>query len=699
MTLFTESDTSIEQYIHSIGRYYVCATIIMTLLIGTTYQTVKMALDRHALQQEISFLTSQQFIRFQQLSNQTRAVMRASADQRLPEYIIQPMLEDIQKTVIDIREIMVRQEAALTRLYDNLLVRASRSPPSRELYLELNQRLDSFLTRAEKVATASHKERKMRYSFWGPIDFAMSAESNLMKLFNELIQHTHTRSDASISTAASLSMILLLILAAILILAGIFLFYPLLKKLRREYVRKIHVENELTSLAQTDSLTSLSNRAFFNTTLQRLIQRYKDNDSGFSILLIDLDHFKAINDCFGHQAGDAALLHVADALRQVFRSVDTITRIGGDEFAVLLPDICNETQLNAIAKRAIQALSTDCFYGDKKIRTSASIGGALVPMHATDEISLIHIADLALYEAKARRNTAVILDDTTLSTQLKKSELLTALNHAAERDEFIVHYQPKVDIRTGAHLGFEALVRWNHPSLGLLAPGAFLPLMEDSRLIGDMTRSVANNVCRDIKAWKALGLSPGPIAINLPEMLLINDSGIDILDTAIHKNNLDWQDLSVEVTEDVFLDRHADLIQMSMDRFHEHGVSIALDDFGTGFASLSHLRDFPFDELKIDRSFINDIGHDTRSEQIIRAMIDLSRNLGKHCVAEGIETDTQHRFLINAGCAVGQGYLFAKPMAADDVIASWLKPAGKKTFDAPSLQFDLNLMELSPQAD
>ncbi|EPC03647.1 hypothetical protein L861_19115 [Litchfieldella anticariensis FP35 = DSM 16096] len=669
--------SSVERYIRSIGRYYISATIIMTLLIGATYLTVKIALDRHAIQQEISFLTSRQFIRFQQLANQTRAVMSASADPDLPEYIIQPMLGDVREAIADIRGIMSRLKTMHRRLSDNLLERITpQDSADEDLYLDLNRRLEVFLSRAERVVDTSREDRRRRYTFWGPIDFAASADSILMRHFNDLIQQAHNRSDASIGNAVSISTALLLMLAVISILASIVLFYPLLKKLRSEHHRKMDFEHKLTHLAQTDALTALKNRSFFNSALNDLFRRFERDGTGFSILLVDLDHFKAINDSFGHPAGDATLHHVARTFRNVFRTDDIIARIGGDEFAVLLPGIGDEAHLNAIADRVVSAIAVDFPYEDNTLRISASVGGATVPTHATDESGLVRVADLALYAAKSGRNNAVVFDEATLASQLEQNEMAAALVGAADRDEFIVHYQPKVGLRKGDHLGFEALVRWNHPTLGLLAPGAFLPLMEDPRLIGDMTCAVARGVCRDLKAWNEAGLLPRPVAINLPEALLINENGFEILASAIREYDLDWHNLTIEVTEDVFLNRYAERIHASMTRFREQGVSIALDDFGTGFASLLHLRDFPFDELKIDRGFVADIGLDNRSEQIIQAMVDLSRNLGKRCVAEGIETEAQREFLLEAGCEIGQGYLFAKPMPGSEVKGRWLKKSG-----------------------
>lgn len=659
---------SIDRYIRYIGWYYCGTVAIMILLIGATYQTVRVTLDRHTIQQEISFLTSRQFVLFQQMANQTRAVMRASADPSIVEYIIEPILTDVRESISDIRSTIVELNTMRRRLNSNLLEMANVGYPSNdELYRELNLQLEAFLNRAETVVNASHEDRLRRYSFWGPIDFAISTDSVLMRQFNEVIEHTHDRSGVSIGRAVIIITIPLFLLATLFVLASAFLFRPLLNKLRRENTRKVAFERELSYLVHTDALTNLRNRSYFNGALEALFDNYRKNGIGFSMLLVDLDYFKIVNDSYGHPAGDAILRHVAEIAMKVSRTQDVIARLGGDEFALLFPEVVDDNTLVTIADRLIKSIGEAVYFEGRTIRISASIGGAIVPAHATDEASLIRNADLALYTAKTGRNQTFIFDDQTLATRMAQSDLLALLGSASSRDEFVVYYQPKVNLRTGAHLGFEALVRWQHPTLGILPPGRFLPLMEDPKLISDMTRSVVRNTCRDIKLWKDAGLAPGAVAINLPEILLVNGNGFEFIDRAIEDYGLCWTDVSVEVTEDVFLDRYADYMQDSMTRFRERGVSIALDDFGTGFASLLHLRDFPFDELKLDRSFISDIGLDIRSEQIIRAMIDLSRNLGKRCVAEGIETKAQRDFLVQAGCEIGQGYFYDKPMPVVDV--------------------------------
>ncbi|WP_245431799.1 putative bifunctional diguanylate cyclase/phosphodiesterase [Rhizobium sophoriradicis] len=659
-----ESHSSVAKYIRSIGRHYVLAVVVMTVLIGSTFLTVKVALDRHSLQQNISYVIGRQFIRFQQLATQTRAIMRASADPNMPEYVIRPMVEDVQRAIDDIHSMSVELKGLNTQVEANLLERLNgQDGASEKLRRELDGRLEDFLQRAERVVSAKLQDRRERYSFWGPIDFAVSSDSTLMRQFSALIESAHDRSDVSIDHTRLISAVLLSLTAATLILATLILFIPLLVKLRTEHRRTLDFEIKLTHLAHTDTLTGLGNRSSFNEALNGLFGSLERTGAGFSMLLVDLDHFKATNDSFGHPAGDAVLSHVARALQKTFRSGDIVARLGGDEFAALLPGISDAATLEGIAGRAVAAIATECQFEGRSLPVSASLGGAVVPGHASDEATLMRVADLALYAAKAKRNTAVIFDESSFAQRLEQNRLASALAFAADRDEFVVYYQQKVNLQTGGHLGFEALVRWRHPQLGILPPGRFLPLME-GHLIQGMTRCIVNTVARDLRAWQAAGLSVGSVAINLPEALLVGDDGYDLIAAAVEANRLDWLDFSIEITEDVFLNRGANQIAETISRFRKHGVSVSLDDFGTGFASLVHLRDFPFDELKIDRSFVAEIGKDVRSEQIVRAIIDLARNLGKRCVAEGIEEEVQRDFLLHAGCDIGQGYLFGKPEPA-----------------------------------
>lgn len=676
--LLSEPQQFVGRYIRSIGRQYFNTLIVMMLLIGATYLTVLLALERHSLQQNISFLTSNHFIKFQQLANQTRAIMRASADPNLPDYIVDPMREDIDQAIGDIRVISRKLDVLYQEISNNPLERMiPRDKASERLQQDIKTRLEDFLKRAERIANAGTKERRERYSFWGAIDFAVASDGILMRQFSDLIRNAHERSTVSIHNAKLIGTSLLALIAVTVVMTGLFLFSPLLRKLRNEHRRTIDYESRLAHFAETDALTGLGNRSCFNHTMTHLFTGLEKRGTPFSLLLVDLDHFKSINDSFGHPAGDAVLRHVAGALQETIRASDIVARLGGDEFAVLLPGLSDERILASIAQRAMQAISSEISFDRRILQTSVSIGGATAPSHASDEASLLRVADVALYAAKSSRNAAVIFDEAALARRLEENQLTLALVSAADRDEFVVHYQPQIDLATGVHSGFEALVRWQHPKLGLLPPGRFLPLMEGTQLIRGMTRAVVGAVGRDLREWKAAGLAPGTISINLPEALLVCDEGYNLVAEAVRENRLEWKDFAVEITEDVFLNRNAEQILRSVMRFREQGVSVSLDDFGTGFASLVHLRDFPFDELKIDRSFISGIETDPRSLQIISAIIDLSRNLGKRCVAEGIETEPQRRFLLSAGCDVGQGYLFARPEPAA-VASARLLAAGRE---------------------
>lgn len=658
------------RYIRSIGRQYLNTVIIMMLLIGATCATVLVALDRHSLQQNISFLTSNQFIRFQKLANQTRALMRASADVKLPEYIVDALRDDILQAITELRSVGNRLEIIHEQIKGNYLERIL---PQDEAFERARQDLgtsvEGFLERAEQIAAADTQERRDRYSFWGAIDFATASDSMLMRGFADLSQRAHDRSTLSVYNAKLAGIFLLALIATTVLVTATLVFRPLLQKLRNEHLRTADYQSKLKRLAGTDELTGLGNRSQFNTILTQLFSEIGIKDLGFSILLVDLDHFKSINDSFGHTAGDAILRHVAEALRQVVRAGDTAVRLGGDEFAVLLPGVTDAALLVSIAERIRQAIAEDIHFEGRILRTSASVGGAIAPVHASDGTCLLQAVDVALYSAKGLRGAAVVFDEAALAKRLEDTQLLSCLAVAADQGEFVVHYQPKVDLITGVHAGFEALVRWRHPSLGLLPPGRFLPLMYGTQLITGMTRAVISAVARDLRLWKNAGLAPGTIAINLPEMLLLSDEGYETFAQVVRQSQLEWGDFSVEITEDVFLNRNSQRILNAVERFRGNGVSVSLDDFGTGFASLVHLRDFPFDELKIDRSFVSGIETDPRSAQIIRAIVDLSNNLGKRCIAEGIETDAQRRFLVEIGCQLGQGYLFGKPTSAEIAIS------------------------------
>jgi len=645
---------SLDRHIRSISRYYIGTLVVVMMIALLIYATMQVVLERHSAQQSVSFLTSNQFIKFQQLTNTARALMRASADNDIPVNVLDRLINDMNQKIAEIRDISAQMHLLHLRLGEN-------AAPS-----DLDLRLQSFLDRAERLGKIDNISRRRRYSFWGAIDFAAASDSFIMRGFQEAIRQSFAKSEASITTAKQISALLILSSLVALFVVGALILIPLLKKLRLEYEKKKVFEQQLSILAHKDGLTDLPNRMSFNQMLDRLVasrhtdEKYLSNCS-FVVLLIDLDHFKAVNDTFGHLTGDGLLIEVGKRIAAVVETSSLAARLGGDEFAVLAPGLSSAAEAEELAARIRDSLFLPFTIEGHTLSISGSIGGAIFPNHGANAEDIIRCADLALYAAKTKRNNLTIFNEAMMADRLAESQLRAALFSAVENDELLVYYQPKIDIRSGQHVAFEALVRWHHPDLGILSPGRFLNLFDTVSSITSMTEFVVNRVAHDIRIWQDAGLLYGSVAINMSEATLISEAGYDMLANAVKRHSLDWSDFSIEITEDVFMNKYSEQIFATVVKLRERGVSIALDDFGTGFASLTNLRNFPFDEIKIDRSFVSDIGIDFKSEQIIQAMIDLVGNLGKNCVAEGVETEEQRLFLQQAGCVIAQGYFFAQP--------------------------------------
>jgi len=647
----------LDRHIKSISRYYMGTLAAVILIVLIIYASMQSVLERHAVQQDISFLTSSQFFEFQQLKGTARALMRGSASDAVPVNMLNHMIDDLNQQIAKIRDTSDQLHRLRFQLDPDV-------KPS-----DLDVRLSSFIDRAEKLGKLSNDSRSKHYSFWGPIDFAAASDGAIMRGFQLEVAQSFGKSQASIDAAKRISALLILSLLVALCLVGALVILPLLKKLRAENKKKEAFERELSMLVNKDSLTGLCNRRSFNHTLSMLVQSGHAQGAGgpFALLLIDLDDFKAVNDTFGHQTGDGLLCEVAQRVSASLAAGAVAARLGGDEFAVLAPGVADEAAAAALIASIRARLVAPFIFEGCTHRISASIGGAVFPDHGSDSTTLIRCADLALYAAKAQTNSQVIFNAVLMAQRLAEGQLRAALFQAVEEDEFLVYYQPKIDIQTGRHLAFEALVRWRHPQFGVLPPGRFLHLLDTAYLMTSLTEIVVNKVARDIRAWRDAGLECGGVAINMPETVLISDAAYGMLAGAVQHHGLDWSDIAIEITEDVFVNKYAAQILATVLKLRERGVSISLDDFGTGFASLTNLRNFHFDDIKIDRSFVSEIGKDVKSEQIIKAMINLAADLGKSCVAEGVETEEQLLFLRQAGCAIGQGYFFAQPQSFEVV--------------------------------
>ena len=455
----------------------------------------------------------------------------------------------------------------------------------------------------------------------------------------------------------------------LLILLGLVLFMIFLgRKLHGAAGELATAEAHAAHLAFHDSLTGLPNRAFFQRKMDELTGG-DSSESGFALVLLDVDEFKLTNDTLGHDAGDAILLAFADRLRSIIRSGDMVARLGGDEFALLLMGMSGQQELQAFATKLLERLREPCAHHGKIIHSNASIGTSSFGEFDSAQNMLKH-ADLALYEAKSSGGGAYRMYDPAMwSTMLMRQEMLSVAAAALDGDYIRPYYQPKVDLITGMTVGFEALLRCCLPGQVAKGPECLAAAFEDCNLGVKISDRMIDRVIADVAVWRAAGLPFGHVAINAAVAELRRGDFAKRLLAKLSLAGIPPECVQVEVTESVLLGRAIDHIERTFIELAEQGIKLALDDFGTGFASLTHLKRFPIEILKIDRSFIRDLQIDAEDGAIVDALIGLGRALKIEVVAEGIETAAQCDFLRALGCAVGQGYLFGAAIPAIEVPA------------------------------
>ncbi|ANY78925.1 hypothetical protein BB934_12485 [Microvirga ossetica] len=434
-------------------------------------------------------------------------------------------------------------------------------------------------------------------------------------------------------------------------------------------------EETLRWAAHHDDLTGLANRRLFRERLQQALASISEAHPATGLLVMDLDHLKQINDRFGHDAGDDLLKEFAQRLRSVARDTDTIARLGGDEFAVLLPGIAGEQDIVAVAEAILSRMQEPLKRDGKLLDCRASIGGAISLGFGMSPEELQKQADLALYRSKTSGRGSFRMFVATMREEAqKKASALEVATSALASDWIVPFYQPKMALASGTLSGFEALLRWHHPNGGIQSPEKIAPAFNDTELgtaIGERMRAC---IFRDLRRWRDAGLPVGRIAINVSAAELRRDTYAERVLDELRRADLPASCLEVEVTESVFLDSGAEFVERALRTLSAEGVTIALDDFGTGYASLSHLKRFPVDAIKIDRTFVSGLETDAGDAAIVRALLSLGRNLGIEVVAEGVETAVQQSLLQRLSCDLVQGYRIGRPMPAEDLpsfIASW----------------------------
>ncbi len=423
---------------------------------------------------------------------------------------------------------------------------------------------------------------------------------------------------------------------------------------------------KIDRLAYYDTLTELPNRRLFIEQLEREIKVAKRHNTLLALLFLDLDFFKEVNDTYGHELGDHLLREAALRISRCVRSVDLVSRLGGDEFTVILTDISHQ-QLNQATQRICQAIVHDLSQpfqlGLQEVTISVSVGVALFPDNGADSSSLIRNADRAMYAAKKQRAHHIFYS-TLDESKGHGFDLANALRHAIANHELSIHYQPIVDLATGRMTKAEALLRWNNPTQGYIPPDLFIPIAEEYGMIHDIGLWLIHRVVEFVRTWREHHAEPLNIAINISPVQFERDIGSEMLDI-LSMENVPPSALTLEITEGVLL-RHSEGIMTTLKQLRQEGVQLSIDDFGTGYSALSYLRSFEFDCLKIDRSFVKDMLQSQKSATIIEAVVYMVQRLGIFVIAEGVETVTQYQALKAYGCHLGQGYCFSPPLPAQD---------------------------------
>ncbi|UCH49241.1 MAG: EAL domain-containing protein [Betaproteobacteria bacterium] len=415
-----------------------------------------------------------------------------------------------------------------------------------------------------------------------------------------------------------------------------------------------------------DSTTELPNRKYFESRLSEEISRARRESRHLALLLVDLDEFKKVNDSFGHEGGDILLEQTSMRMKTCLRTDDLVARVGSDEFGVLLPTISQDTDAAAVAQKLIDTLAEPYILGGREHHLSATIGVAVFPEDGKSAHSLLRSADFAMHAAKREGGATYSTFEAQSSAQAKdQAALAMDLRQAIAKSELTLYFQPQIDLRQGEIIGAEALIRWQHHARGMVMPGAFISIAEQTDLIERVGEFVRREASAQFRQWEREGMAPMRVSVNMSSREFKRNDIVDRIENTLIASGLRPFSLELEITESLLVESSEQVLN-ALKALSDRGVRIAIDDFGTGYSSMAYLKNIPFNVLKIDRSFVKDIGAEDGSDSIVNAIIGVAQGLGKEIVAEGIETETQRAFLAENGCDMGQGYLWSRPVPADE---------------------------------
>ena len=427
------------------------------------------------------------------------------------------------------------------------------------------------------------------------------------------------------------------------------------------------IESNLKHIAHHDALTNLPNRLLLDARLNHAIERARRSDQHVAVIFIDLDHFKNINDSLGHDVGDQLLISISQRLSNCVREGDTVSRLGGDEFIIIIEQVQDIGDLDVLLKKIMRVTSQTVSINDHDLSTSASIGISVFPDDGSNAEQLMRNADAAMYHVKengrhkyhfyTRDLTATAYDQIILETDMKR---------AIAGDQILVYYQPQVSLKTRKVVGVEALVRWNHPDLGILSPAQFLPIAEKTGLMTKIGEHVLTTACQQIVKWKQMGLPIETVAVNIADDQIHHGNLVERVKITLQRTNCDTSWLELEITEDFIIKKTKKAIA-TLQQLRDLGISLAIDDFGTGYSSLSYLKQLPINKLKIDRSFVGDINNDMEDATLVQAIIAMGKSLNLELIAEGVEFNSHEIFLSAHGCEYAQGFYYSKPLPAEEI--------------------------------